>query len=119
MSEAPELMTNEELDEFALRIPTIKAWLSAVEAEIARAIDAGHEFENVSLVPTRPSRVWVDDVDPVKILRKFLKLDQAAPRSVLSPAQAEKAVGAKLFREKIADFVTSKSSGTKLEYKKH
>jgi hypothetical protein len=112
-------MTNEELDDLARRLPTIKAWIAAVEAEIQKAIEEGHEFENVELVPTRPTRVWRDEVDPIKVLRKFLKMDQAAPRKALTPAQAEEALGKKAFKEKVAEFVTSKSSGTKLAYKKH
>jgi hypothetical protein len=114
-----ELMTNEELDALAKRIPTIKAWVAAVEKEIQKAIEEGHEFENVRIVPTRPTRMWRDDVDPIKVLRKFLKLDLAAPRKALTPAQAEEALGKKAFKEKVAEFVTSKSSGTKLDYPKH
>jgi len=114
-----ELMTNEELDELALRIPTIKAWIAAVEKEIQKQIEEGHVFENVVLVPTRPTRAWKDGVDPLKVLRKFLKLDQAAPRKALTPAQAEEALGKKAFKEKVAEFVTSKSSGVKLDYLKH
>lgn len=114
-----ELMTNEELDELAKHLPAIKAWIAAVEKEIQKEIEAGYVFENVVLVPTRPTRVWKDDADPLKVLRKFLKLDQAAPRKPLTPAQAEEALGKKTFKEKVAEFVTSKSSGVKLDYLKH
>jgi hypothetical protein len=97
-------LTTEQLDELAYHLPHVKAWVKAVEAELLRRLRQGDEMENVSLGDTLGNRTWKDDCDPLKILRKFSRLDVIAPRKVLSPTQAEKTLGKSVYA-KLAEFV--------------
>lgn len=122
-------LTNEQLDELAFHLPHVRAWLNAVEAELLRELEAGASFENVKLEPKRANRKWCLFVpqsdsdsldapvpfDPIKFLRKFSKLDVVAPRVPLSPTQAEKTLGAKVYSQ-CSGFVVRESSGMKLAY---
>lgn len=117
-------LTNEQLDELAFWLPHVKAWLNAVETELLRELENGAEFENVGLEPKQARRKWrllveengeMVEFDPIKFLRKFSKLDVVAPRVPLSPTQAEKTLGAKVY-SKCTEFVVRESSGMKLAY---
>ena len=107
----PLLMTNEELDQLARELPFVKAWIAAVETTIKGQLDEGETFRHAKLVPTQARRNWIGDIDVLKILRKFSRLDVVAPRKVLSPAEAEKTLGKKVYQDKIAQFVVKSSSG--------
>ena len=110
-------LSDKELDELASHVPHVKAWLKAVEDLLKLRIDNGVELNNASLVPTQPRRYWKPDIDVMATLRKFSKLDVVAPRVPLTPAQAEKTLGKKLFAEKLSEFTVRESSGMKLTYK--
>lgn len=113
----PAAMTAEQLDDLAFHLPHVKAWIKAVEERLALAINHGIELKNVSLVPTNPMRKWTQEgKDLIDLLRKFSKLDVVAPRTPLSPAQAEKTLGKRLYADKLAGFVIRTSSGVKLTY---
>ena len=97
--------TDEELDQLARELPHVEAWVKAVKAELLSRLRQGSEMENVCLGDTLGNRAWKDDCDPLKILRKFSRLDVIAPRKALSPTQAEKTLGKSLYAEKLAQFV--------------
>lgn len=110
-------LTDKQLDELSTQIPYVRAWLKAVEDLITLRLNNGVELHNVHLVPTNPRRYWTKEGDDLlTLLRKFSKLDVVAPRVPLSPAQAEKTLGKKLFAAKLSGFVVKQSSGTKLAY---
>jgi hypothetical protein len=110
------LMTNKDLDRIASEIPFVKAWIAAVEKEIKKAIETGETFQHVSLVPTQAQRKWRSGVNVLELLHKFSPLDVVAPRKVMSPAEAEKTFGKKLFLTDLSEHVVKESSGTKLAY---
>jgi hypothetical protein len=110
------LMTNKELDRLAASLPHVKAWVKAVEDELVLQLQAGVEFNNVKLVPKRATRKWLADLDVIELLRKFSKLDVVAPRKPLTPSEAEKTLGKKLYKDKLAQFAPAVSSGDKLAY---
>jgi hypothetical protein len=113
----PNRLTPAQLDELAFHIPHVKAWLKAAEATLQSAINKGVELKNVHLEPTQPRRQWtIGGKVLMDTLKKFSKLDVVAPRVPLSPAQAEKTLGKKLYGAKLAGFVTRISSGVKLVY---
>jgi hypothetical protein len=97
-------LTLDELDELAFHLPHVEAWTKAVRREIQTAIENGHEFANAKLVDSLGNRAWKPDADPLKVLRKFSRLDVIAPRVPLSPTQAEKTLGRQIY-EKLAEFV--------------
>jgi hypothetical protein len=64
----------------------------------------------LKIVTSTPRRKWADEDAAGKLLRNYLGVDEAQPRGVISPAQAEKALKAhdvsKKFWNKFNDLVT-------------
>lgn len=111
-----EPLTSKELDALAKELPVIKAWVAAVEAELLRRLEAEEQFDYVAYVPKRPSRLWNPEIDPVTILRKFANLSVVAPRTPLSPSQAEKTLGKLVYKDALAKHVVKVSSGMTLDF---
>jgi hypothetical protein len=110
-------LTDKQLDELAAQVPLVKAWLKAVEELLTTRLENDAKLSKVALVPTQPRRYWkLEEEELLKVLRKFSKLDVVAPRTPLSPAQAEKTLGRKLFAAKLAELTARQSSGMKLAY---
>ena len=109
-------MTDEALDYLAGQLPLVKSWVQSVEDELLRRLETGSVFNNVRLAPKRATRAWFDEDQAKATLLTLLPLDQAAPRCVLSPAQAEKAVGKSTFAKILDPHVTRQSSGTTLKF---
>lgn len=110
------LLSDQDLDDLAFELPHIKAWVTAVETEIERALERGVEFKNAKLVPKRATRKWREEVAAIiKRLRRFGKLDEVAPRVPLSPSVFEKTFGKKLYAD-VRDLVVAESSGLKIAY---
>ena len=108
-------LSDKQLDELATQVPYVKAWIKAVEEMLTLRIDNGAKLINAARVPTNPTRKWTKEGDDLMtLLRKFSKLDVVAPRVPLTPAQAEKTLGKKLFAAKLSEFVIKQSSGMKL-----
>lgn len=126
--EGETLMTDKELDAMAFHLPHVKAWVTAVEAQLFAALERGVKFENAYLTPKRADRKWsefiLDDegqptnkrLNILARLKKFSRLDVIAPRKVLSPAQVEKALGRSTYSEIAKGCVVKESSGMKLAY---
>lgn len=70
-------------------------WLKAVEAQEMAELMGGAEPIDYKIVEGKSNRAWVDEVAVTAALAAKLPLDQVAPRSVISPAQAEKLIGKK------------------------
>lgn len=112
-------LTDEQLDALAAELPLIKAWVAAVEARLIERLEAGVKFRHAELVPKRATRKWSTDLSPEELLERltaFADLDTVAPRSLLSPAQAEKTLGKKIYQDFLAELVTQESSGTTLRF---
>jgi hypothetical protein len=106
-------MTSTQLDQVAAQLPLIKAWVSAVEAELTRRIEAGEQFDNATLESRQTRRYWDDKADPLKLLSKFLPIDEAAPRVPLSPSQAEERLKPADMR-KLSKWIVKKASNPSL-----
>lgn len=112
-----EQLTDEQLDALAAELPLVKAWVAAVESRLTERLEAGVEFRHAELAPKRAIRKWKIGLSSEELLEKltaFADLDTVAPRSPLSPAQAEKTLGKKVYRDSLAELVTQESSGTTL-----
>lgn len=74
------------------RIPAIEAWVNAVRDEVDARLRAGLPVNGFKLVAGRMgNRKWTSDEEAEAILRRTsLKLDELAPRKVISPTTAEK-----------------------------
>lgn len=112
------MMTPAEMDKLAKELPYVKAWVQAAEAELLRLLEAGEVLNNVALEPTRPMRKWEPGLDVVGFLSQFGSLDAVAPRKALSPPEAEKALGKKVYQDQIAKSVVKVSSGMRLTFSK-
>jgi hypothetical protein len=85
--------------------PMIESWLSAVEALVKDRLANGEGFAGYKLVEGRSVRKWVDDAQAEATIVDLLGDAAFAPKKIVSPAQAEKALGKKRAGE-IADLVT-------------
>ena len=109
----------QELDTMIPELLLIEAWAAAVRARILACLQAGAEMENAWLEPTRGTRKWIRDdnvvaqeIDDVLVLAgKPHGLDATMPRSLLSPAAAEKLVGRTRFSDLLSSLCAIQSTG--------
>lgn len=115
-----EPLTDQELDLLAAKLLLIKHWIKAVEAELIKRIpDSEHDFVHVSVSLGLGNRAWKDEEQALAALATLESdTDMIAPRKVLSPTQAEKALGKKAYKEFLAAHVIRPSTGWKLKLKK-
>ena len=86
--------------------PLIEAWLSAIEAQAKAALTSGENFPGYKLVEGRANRKWIGDTRAVeKRLTDLLDTKAFTEPTLISPAQAEKALG-KAKAAVIADLIT-------------
>lgn len=76
----------------------IKSWLDAVEKQVKSRLENGERFEGFKLVAGRSSRRWTDEDEATETLSMILG-DGAFVTKTLSPAQAEKVIGKKMWPE--------------------
>ena len=82
----------------------IASWLEAVESHVFERLDNGGSFTGYKLVAGKSNRRWIDEAEAGTALFELLG-DAAYTQKLLSPAQAEKALGKKQ-ASAIAPFVT-------------
>ena len=90
----------------------VESWLKAAHATLHARAAGGEKIPGYKLVPTRPSRAWVNE-EAVRVWAALEEIpqDEYAPRSLLSPAQLEEKFGKKRVPKSL---YTSVSSGLKL-----
>lgn len=112
---APDALTAEQVGALLDKAEVIGIWLKAIQDHALRLAGRGAEIPGWKLVQKRPTRAWVDaDRAREALLALGMTEDEAAPRVVLTPAAAQKALGAKRARDIPADLVEAKSSGVTL-----
>jgi hypothetical protein len=89
---APNKLTDEQLAEALKARPVIEAWLNAVETLVKQRLSTGEPFPGWKLVEGRANRAWIDEDNAAKEL-EWLVGDKAFVRKLITPAQAEKALG--------------------------
>jgi hypothetical protein len=98
-----------DLAELLPRVALIRDWCNAVEGAALDALKRGEQVPGWKLVEGRRSRLWAHEGEVSKKCKALkLKLDEYAPRALLSVAQLEKLVGAKEFAEKLGPLVETK-----------
>ena len=100
---APNKLTDEQLSTALAARPVIEAWLNAVEALVKQRLSTGGTFPGWKLVEGRANRAWINEEEAIKELEWMLG-DKAYTRKIISPAQAEKALG-KAHKGSIESFV--------------
>ncbi len=75
-------------------LPLLKAWATAITEYAENRAVAGDTIPGFVLGTGRGSYSWNDEEEALKKLTRRIKVDNAAPRALLSPAQAKDAVKA-------------------------
>lgn len=91
----------------------IEAWLGSVEQIVQQRLMEGGRFEGFKLVEGRTVRKWSDEDQAGEVLLYLLGESSAYTRKVISPLQAEKALG-RAEKHQIADMIVSPRGPIKL-----
>lgn len=110
----PDTLTDDQLGMIMSRAEMVETWLDAVRAETAHRLEHGAAIPGWKLVPKRAQRKWTDAAKVETLLTAKLGDEAFKPRELLSPAQAEKALGKQSYKNLVADLVSQVSSGTTL-----
>lgn len=100
------LMSNDDLGESMSLLAQIRKWCSDVEEKVMTLVQSGEKIpsgadedgvvEFYKMVEGRSNRKWRDEEEAMAALKKAkLKIDEYAPRKLITAPQAEKLVGAK------------------------
>ena len=108
----PDTLTEEQIGAALAAKSLIEGWLNAVASHVKERLESGLGFDGYKLVAGRSSRSWIDESAVGSKLEGMIG-DKATVTKLISPAQAEKALGAKRKAE-IADFITTKSGAPSL-----
>lgn len=118
ISNTPDQMDPAELAKRLDMLDMISEWINAVRAYAHAQAELGVEIPGYQLVEKIGNRRWKGDLDPLVVegvLTEAGKDPEAAwaPRKPASPAQVEKALGAK-HKAAIADLIERPVTGTNL-----
>lgn len=91
-------LTDDDLRRALDAAPLIKSWLDAVAKRVQEKLESGVPFDGFKLVAGRSLRQWSDEDEVADTLDLILGED-AYTKKLLSPNQAEKALGKKLAKE--------------------
>lgn len=106
--------TDADLSSFLDDIERIEVWAEAVRDEARARIENGARIQGWGLVPTRPRRVWANEMTVVaQLISAGYAGDQVYERVLRTPAQMQKQVKADDWRV-LQAFIDVRSSGTKL-----
>lgn len=95
MDHTPSIPSAAQLDTLELsRIRkwrrVMEAWFADIDAELLRRLDNGEKCEDWKIVEGRSRRKWRDHDETAEKLSLLLSEDQIFPRTIVSPAKAEK-----------------------------
>ena len=91
-----DTLSPEQLADILDKAPMVEKLLSAVATHALRLAQIGQPIPGYKVVRGRKHRAWTDEKKALKALVKMgLDEDEAAPRKVITPSQAEKAIGGK------------------------
>jgi hypothetical protein len=111
LSKAPKAMTAVELAERLHIADLLKSWISDVYALAQQEMSSGVAVPNYKLVQKQPRRVWNDEAEAIKVMkRRKLRVADMYKRTLLSPAQIEKKAP-DLYSSVLADLVHLHSTG--------
>jgi len=105
----------EHINNYLKNADLLEQWITDLRALAFQAMENGAKLPDWKLVAKRGMRKWTDPALAARSLES-LGIDPYAPKEVLSPAQAEKALK-KVKQELPADLVVSVSSGSTLAAK--
>lgn len=110
---APALIPDEQFVSMLGQLDVLDDWVKAMRARGEQMLLRGEEVLGFKLVARRANRNWADATTTANALRVMGNTDDEIfePRDLKSPAQIEKLVGKKKFKDFLATEVIKKSSG--------
>lgn len=92
----------------------LKTWISEVVKLAEKEAEGGASIPGFKLVNKRPTRVWTDQAEAEKRLRRAkVKVGDIFPSKIITPAATEK-LDKKLYGSKLSDIVAMHSTGLTL-----
>jgi len=102
----PPELSLEELGAILEKVNVIEGWIKAMQGYALKQLLDGKDIPGWKLVEGRANRCWrFDDEAILKKLKAFAKMDELMPRSLISPAQAEKIVKGSKAKEMLVTLV--------------
>jgi len=93
---APDTLTDDQVGAALAAKGLIEGWLNAVQSHVVDRLESGQGFGGFKLVAGRSSRSWIDECAALKELSDMIGAGRAMTQpKLISPPQAEKALGAK------------------------
>ena len=89
---SPDTLTDAQLRKVLELKGLIEGWLSSVETVVRERLESGESFEGFKLVEGRSLRKWGNEQVAAEVLTEALGVDVAFKATLISPAQAEKAL---------------------------
>jgi hypothetical protein len=86
----PASLTRDQRVRIISKADQMRSWLNAVEAQELQELLAGAKPLGFKVVATNTHRKWSDEEAVITLMATKRPIDEVAPRSPLSPAQAEK-----------------------------
>lgn len=109
----PALIPDDQFFGMLSKLHVLDDWSRAMWERAEQMLQRGEEVPGFKLVERRATRKWVDPVSATEALKAAGNVDDEIfePRDLKSPAQIEKLLGKKTFKNTMADNVIKKSSG--------
>jgi hypothetical protein len=96
LTNTPMLESEEELAHTLDGLEALEDWIAAVRQHAHARAERGDKFPGWQLVEKIGNRTWIDEKETIAALKRLkLKEDQIYSRKLVSPAQADKVLGAK------------------------
>lgn len=89
---SPDTLTDAQIRKVLEQKALIEGWLSSVENTVRERLEAGDSFDGFKLVEGRSLRKWGNENAAAEALTEVLGADVAFKSTLISPAQAEKAL---------------------------
>lgn len=109
----PDSLSMEEMVKVLSAADRVTNWLNAVRARAHALAEGGTEIPGYQLVEKKGRRAWSDEDEALDRLRPELGDEVYQPRKLRSPAQMEKALGAKR-KALLAGLIVTPITGTNL-----
>jgi hypothetical protein len=106
---SPDTLTDAQLRKVLETKSLIEGWLSSVETVVRERLEGGEPFDGFKLVEGRSLRKWGNEQTAAEVLTETLGVDVAFKSTLISPAQAEKAL--KKDERKLLDDLVVKPAG--------
>lgn len=114
---APAVLSVKELRKILDVADMVTAWFDACRRHVRALLDTGRTTSaevGYKFVAGRSSRAWIDEKEAEKWLLSLIDDEAYTPRTLISPAQAEKILTGKTAKEAIATLVKKTEDGKQL-----